>query len=105
LKETHFVDSYNGANHTGFSNVALKVLTCPFQPIQNRRSGSRLRSKPIFWHIYSIDKKIRINVYIFIENIVVPSRVSKLRAQSLAALNADLPAIASRVRAPGHLQR
>jgi hypothetical protein len=82
--------------------VVLKVLTCPFQPIQNRRIGSRLGSESIFWHIYLIDKQIRINAYIFIENIVVPSKASKLRAQSLAALNADLLAIASGVQAPGH---
>jgi hypothetical protein len=42
-------------------------------------------------------KKIRINACIFIESIVVPSRASKLRAQSLATLNADLLAIVSGV--------
>jgi hypothetical protein len=48
-------------------------------------------------YLFDRQEEIRINAYIFIENIVASSRVFNLRAQSLAALNADLPAIASRV--------
>ncbi len=53
LKVTHFVNANNGTNCGRSSNMAFKILSHPFDPIQNKRIWSCLRIKPIMWYNYS----------------------------------------------------